>query len=352
MNALGKTCGAPIRHGGALAAAIERYGGDPADWIDLSTGINPNPPALPAVPPAAWERLPDADLFAAARHAAAMFYGLAADQGPLPVPGIQAVIQVLPALAGAKTAPRRASILSPAYGEYAHVLTEAGFAIDAAATFAAIDADADIVVVINPNNPDARRTRRIELLQCAGRIASRGGLLVVDEAFADLDPSDSLADEAGRRDGLLVLRSFGKFFGLAGLRLGFAMANSALRARLASALGPWAVSGPALAVAVGLLPDRDLAAALRTQIRRRRDATRTVLEQAGLSVIGDAGLFLLVETGEAADLAEALARRHILVRRFDEAPSWLRFGLTADGAEADRLGNALRARTSPANAGR
>jgi cobalamin biosynthetic protein CobC len=329
-----------IAHGGGLAEAVSRYGGSLQDWLDLSTGINPVPVALPALKASIWARLPDRDLFDAARLAARRFYGTAPGVLPLPVPGTQSLIQRLPGLIGPDS---RAAILAPTYGEYGRVLRRAGVALDQIAGLDAVTDAHRLVVVVNPNNPDGRRVFLAELLGLSERLEKRGGVLVVDEAFADADPAESLAGEAGVQRGLIVFRSFGKFFGLAGLRLGFLVADPETAARIQSELGPWAVSGPALAIAAGVMRDGEAIARLRASIAERHGAMKRVLADAGLTVRGGTALFFLVEHERAGALHDELCRRRILVRAFDYAPNWLRFGLAPDAASDARLASALAA---------
>lgn len=327
---------APIVHGGGIAAAAARHGGAPEDWLDLSTGINPAPPPLPAIAPAAWHRLPDADLVDGARRAARAFYG--ADRCmPLPVPGTQSVIQILPRLCQG----RRGAIFSPTYGEYGRVLRNSGIAVDEVAALEDVTQAHALAVVVNPNNPDGRRHPPAALLALHERMRAWGGLLVVDEAFGDMQPDLSLAGAAGARPGLFVFRSFGKFFGYAGLRLGFVLGEDAALAAIADRLGPWAVSGPALGVAQALMASGR--AAIADTIRRRKAALDAVLASSGMTILGGADLFTLVRVADAASLHEDLCRHLILVRRFDYEPHWLRIGLAPDEAADRRLAAALAA---------
>jgi cobalamin biosynthesis protein CobC len=320
---------APIQHGGGLAAAASHYGGRIEDWLDLSTGINPCPPTLPEIPLRAWHRLPDQEREMAAREAARHFY-CSGSRLPLPVPGTQAAIQLLP-----KLVPKggRVAVLSPTYGEYQRAFRLAGLAVDAISDLDAITPDHRLVVVINPNNPDGRVYRRDTLQAFASDLAERDGMLVVDEAFGDMDPSQSVS--ADPDPNLIVFRSFGKFFGLAGIRLGFVIAEEKLAAQFAEWLGPWAVSGPALVLAEKLM-SADVSL-IRTQITRRADALAAVLAEAGLEVRGGTTLFRLVEDIGAGELHQHLCRHHILTRRFDYRSDWLRFGLTPDAAADERL---------------
>jgi cobalamin biosynthetic protein CobC len=327
----------PIIHGGGIAAAAARFGGKPEDWLDLSTGINPNPVAVPQIDGAAWHRLPDRHRQDAARAAAARYYRTP-HVLPLPVPGTQSVIQLLPRLVPAG---RRAAVLSPTYGEYARVLGNAGIAVDRVSGLDAVTEAHGLVVVVNPNNPDGRFFPRETILDLHRRVEASSGLLLVDEAFGDMRPDDCIAPLAGDdRPGLLVFRSFGKFFGLAGLRLGFVVGRSAILEALSDGLGPWAVSGPALTIATTLMASDTTP--IRHALRQRKACLDQVLAGAGLSVTGGTDLFSLVEHAAAMDLHLHLCRHHILVRPFDYHPRWLRFGLAADAASDARLAAALR----------
>ena len=325
---------APIQHGGGLAAAAESHGGRIEDWLDLSTGINPCPPPLPEISPRAWHRLPDRELEQAARIAARHYYR-SGDRLPLPVPGTQSVIQLLPRLVqpGARVA-----ILSPTYGEYGRVLEQAGFPVDLIDDTDAVTSAHGLVVVVNPNNPDGRAFPPPRLTQLADECDRTGRLLVIDEAFGDTLPYLSMAGT--ENPSVIIFRSFGKFFGLAGIRLGFVIATDDIAARFANWLGPWSVSGPALAIARDLLASD--VAPIRSGIAERCAALHAILRDAGLVIRGDAGLLTLVEDARlAGDLHTHLCRHQILTRKFDYRPDWLRFGLAADGAGDWRLAHAL-----------
>lgn len=339
--------GEKVEHGGALRHAIARFGGEPADWLDLSTGISPIPFPLPEIPREIWQRLPDplaADEVAAA---ARDHYGAAVR--PVTTPGSQAAIQHLPMLARALMPNAKGvAILAPTYGEYRAAFRRGGYGVD---LVTALDdaAGHDAAVIVNPNNPDGRRIDADALIAFAER---RGGrLTVVDEAFADMHREVSVIAAAGRVPGLVVLRSFGKFFGMAGLRLGFAFADPDPAGRLAHALGPWAVSGPALAIAAHAFARPELVAKQREAIEASYRLTRQALEAAGLKIVGGTGLFLLIEVDDASGLRDRLAAQHILTRAFDYNEKWLRIGLVADAEEAGRLAAALGAAGWQARAG-
>jgi cobalamin biosynthetic protein CobC len=318
-----------LDHGGNLDRAQQRFGGRLEDWIDLSTGINRQPYPLPTLEPRHWGALPSRADIAQLHEAARLAYGTRAPVVALA--GAQAAIQLLPRL----SAPGRARILAPSYNEYAGVLHTAGWDVADVSTLEDL-AGADLAIVVNPNNPDGRRHAPAELLA----LASRAGRLVVDESFADAAPELSLAAEAGR-PGLLILRSFGKFYGLAGVRLGFALGSDADMAALAALAGPWPVSGPAIAIGRCALLDRDWAAA--TSARLAREALRLddVIRSRGWTLVGGTALFRLYDCGEAMAAQTQLAAAQIWSRVFPARPGWLRLGLPGDETEWTRLAAAL-----------
>jgi cobalamin biosynthetic protein CobC len=327
---------APIIHGGGITEAAAAFGGEPRDWLDLSTGINPNPVSLPDIPVNAWHRLPDGHLVDGARTAAARYYR-SGDVLPLPVPGTQSVIQLLPRLIEAG---RRVAIFAPTYGEYARVLLAAGFAVDEITAPADLTDEHGLAILVNPNNPTGRAYFPGEIIAMARRMKANNGTLLVDEAFGDTQPDLSVAFAVADHDNLIVFRSFGKFFGLAGLRLGFVIAGEPVLSAFREWLGPWSVSGPALVIAVALM-NADTTA-VQSAITERKTALEDILLRAGLKIVGGTPLFTLVELEQAAHLHTHLCRAYILTRKFGYAPSWLRIGLAPDVAGDTRLADALR----------
>ena len=324
----------PILHGGDLDAARAAFPQAPEPWVDLSTGINPWPYPVPAILDSAWTRLPGRGEEEALRVAAAACYGAPSSAHAAAAPGSQALIQWLPRL----RRPGKVSVLGPTYAEHARAWAASGHAVRTVGRME--DLEGDVAVIVNPNNPDGRIVGRADLLALAGRFAGRGGWLVVDEAFADVVPEASVSD-AVDRPGLIVLRSFGKFFGLAGVRLGVALAAEPLATRIRDAVGPWAVPGPTLAVATRALQDDSWIAEAR---RRLVDAAASFdlrLGSLGLSVVGGTPLYRLVRHRHATQIVNALGRAGLLARRFEEHPEWLRFGLPADDAGQQRLVHAM-----------
>jgi cobalamin biosynthetic protein CobC len=321
-----------LEHGGNLRRAAELYQRPMDQWIDLSTGINPNGWPVPQLPHSLWQRLPDDrdELIEAARA----YYGC---QSLLSLPGSQAAIQALPRL----RAPCRVGVLSPGYAEHAYRWERSGHQ---AAPLSSEQLDAgisglDVVIVSNPNNPDGVEISREKLLEWRNNLAGRDGLLVVDEAFGDAMPGLSLASESDLSN-LVVLRSLGKFFGLAGVRVGFAIAEQTLLDQLAEECGPWAVGNPSRWIAAQALADTAWQQQTRDDLIAASERLDALLKKAGLSVTGGTALFRLVRTPKAAMMYDALASRGILVRIFRDISS-LRFGLPGDESEWQRLEQAL-----------
>lgn len=323
-----------LEHGGKLRRAAARYRIPLAQWVDLSTGINPDPWPVPQLPQSCWLRLPEPE--DGLVQAACGYYG--APQA-LPVAGSQAAIQALPLLWPAC----RVGVLAPGYAEHGHAWQRAGHQV-ARLAHDQVDAAADaldVLVITNPNNPTGHRFAPEQLLNWHRRLGGRGGWLVVDEAFMDVTPGDSLAPFT-HEPGLMVLRSLGKFFGLAGARVGFVLAEAELLERLSELLGPWTVSGPAREVARMALGDRAWHGAARERLTRASVRLANLLTAHGLAPHGSTAYFQWVTTPGAQRLQDQFARQAILVRRFDK-PSSLRFGLPGCDAHWRRLERALAA---------
>ncbi len=337
MNRLDSATGilALPEHGGDLLAAEARFGTPKDGWLDLSTGINPHPYPVPDLPARLWQGLPDGRAELALRTTAARAWGCDDPDAIVVGAGSQAMIQAI-----ALMRPWGAvAVLEPTYSGYAGAFAHAGHDIVSCASLDELT-EAPVAVVGNPNNPDGRRHAPQALHATAGRMAARGGLLVVDEAFADLAPELSVAGPP--MPGLLVLRSFGKFFGLAGVRLGFAVCMDDLARRLRATLGPWPVSGPAMAIGQAALADVSWIAATRAQLAHDAARLDVLLSAAGLAILGGTDLFRLAAASRAWALHEHLGKRGILVRPFPEQPRWLRFGLPPDDAARERLAAALQ----------
>ncbi len=303
-----------LEHGGRVRAAAQRYGIPEHGWLDLSTGINPDGWPVPVLPAGIWQPLPqDED---GLEEAARNYYG--ASQ-LLAVAGSQSAIQALPRL----RAPCRVALLATSYAEHAHAWR--GHEVHLLGEAEILQSDADVVVIVNPNNPTGKRYGIAELLALHERLAARGGWLVVDEAFIDATPEHSLAQFCPR-EGLIVLRSLGKFFGLAGARVGFVLAENAVLQALAELLGPWIIAAPSRYVATLALRDADWQRDARVALQAAGLRLSELLGCHGFAPSGYNCLFNWINIDNAASVHQQLAQQGILTRLFDAPPS-LRFGL-------------------------
>lgn len=338
-----------ISHGGDIAAAVARFGapadGRPEDyWLDLSTGINPNPYPLAPIPENLLSRLPGTDEMERLLNAARNYYGVAEMAEIVAAPGSQALVQLVPEL----FKPASVSILGPTYGEHEQCWIKAGHSvIPAHSTCTQAAGVTNYAVVVNPNNPTGTKHQVDGLLALADEMHERGGALLVDEAFADVEAELSLCPHAGT-PGLVILRSFGKFFGLGGVRLGFAITDNNTATVIKDALGPWAVSGPAIWAGISAFSDNKWIEETKTQLADNAKKLDLILQSSsigaggeGMEIIGGTSLFRLAQSDLANEIFERLGRAGILIRPFDENPKWLRFGIPANKADFARLENAL-----------
>ena len=294
-------------HGGGLDAAIRQYGGDRADWLDLSTGINPEPYPLPALAPDTWTALPDeaafADLYASARK----FWNIPEGADIIAATGASAIIAAIPRVLHGQTV----EITKPTYNEHAAAFVASGWR-EAATT-------PDVQVVVHPNNPDGRLWQPSEL---------SAPIKVIDESFCDVCPLDSLIALAAQPK-TVVLKSFGKFWGLAGMRLGFAVGDPKIIAQLRALLGPWQVNGPALATGRAALDDSGWAEATRARLAKDADRLDQLMAHTGAQCIGGTTLFRLYDVADAAAFQHRLAQHRVWSRIFPYSQTWLRLGLPA-----------------------
>jgi cobalamin biosynthetic protein CobC len=317
------------RHGGRLDAAMRERPDAPRPWIDLSTGINPHPYPAPRAGRAARGRLPFASEIATLESVAASAFGVADSARVVAAPGAEAGLRLLPHVLRSDTA----AIAGPTYASHADAWTRAGARLGA-------QDDCRVCIVVNPNNPDGRVMAQADLLALADRLAARGGWLIVDESFADASPGPGIAATGHPR--IIVIRSFGKFYGLAGLRLGFLIGDPGLMQEVRGVLGDWPVSADAIAAGMAAYADGAWGDRARARLARGAAWLDKALQRSGFQVVGGTTLFRLTRTEDAARRFAVLCEHGILCRPFDDEPRWLRFGLPRD-ADRGRVAAALAA---------
>lgn len=307
-------------HGGGVDAAAAAFGGARGDWLDLSTGINPVSYPLPQISADAWAALPDHAARNAVETAARRFWDVPHAAAVLAVPGASAAIAQIPRLARSSDV----YIPGPTYNEHAASFTASGWRV------VQNPGDADASVLVNPNNPDGRTWAGTD---------GRGPLRIIDESFCDVTPNDTLMDLA-TQPGTLILKSFGKFWGLAGVRLGFVIGDPTLIKHLEAMLGPWAVAGPALTIGTAALCNMDWANKARSRLRQDAERLDQLILSNDAKMIGGTSLFRLYEVPHATAWQNKLAQHHIWSRVFPYNPTWLRLGVPTAGGWA-RLDVAL-----------
>lgn len=325
-----------MRHGGDLSAAEAAFGQPRRGWLDLSTGVNPHTYPLGPLSPEALSRLPDANALDELRKTARAAYQWPDGAAVVAGPGAQSMIQLLPYLRV------RGSVLiiGRTYGEHAHSWARAGHQVKEAWSLSHA-AEAQVVVIVNPDNPTGRSTEPEELAKVGEELAAREGLLVVDESFADVSVETALGARLPTK-GVVVLRSFGKFYGLPGLRLGFAAGDEEMVSELAGELGPWPVSGPALEAGRKALADEAWAANMRLQLTVEAMRLDRILADTGFEQVKGCDLFRTVRHARAAEIHRRLARQGVWTRAFDDRADQLRFGLPGDDEGFARLEAALK----------
>ncbi len=296
-------------HGGGLDAAIAQYGGHRSDWLDLSTGINPEPYPLGQINAAAWTDLPDQNAFDKLEKAARGFWNIPDNAAVIAAPGASALIARMPELSDQNAA----FIPGPTYNEHAAAFRAAERHVSET------DRACPIHVYVHPNNPDGQILGASDF--------SGASFTVIDESFCDVIPERSHTNLSSQ-DGVVILKSFGKFWGLAGLRLGFAIGSERTLTRMKDLIGPWAVSGPALQVGAQALEDHNWATATRSRLAKDAKRLDDLMQTHG-KYVGGTDLYRLYDVGDAKAFQNRLAQNHIWSRTFPYSETWLRLGLPA-----------------------
>ncbi len=321
-----------ITHGGDLSAVARHFPDSPQPWLDLSTGICPWPYPAPADDlMTTLHRLPQLQAQVSATQAAASYYQCR-EEDLIPTPGSEIVFALLPDLVGGRTV----GMATVTYGDYHRAWRGTDASILTSDTPLELAHEVDVLILCNPNNPDGRRYSKACLLDAYELLRQRGGTLLVDEAYADVQPADSLA-HLPARPGLIVTRSFGKFFGLPGLRLGWTIAAADFRERLAKLLGFWSVSSIAFAIAERAYLDTEWQCKTRSRLMHTQTDLMRGFEHLKFSPVGATNLFTTIDHPRVNALWHHCALAGIYLRRFDEFPNLLRFGVPSSALEADRL---------------
>ncbi len=311
-------------HGGALDAAMLQYGGSRQEWLDLSTGINPNAYPIGDISSDCWVQLPQSSALEGLRVAAERYYSCP-DASISIANGTQALIELLPQIIAKSTI----AILSPTYEEHQYNWQKYGHEVVVTDDLEQA-LEADHLLIVNPNNPDGKMVEPSQLLEILAHFRAKNGYLIIDEAFMDMTPEFSLASEAGC-SGLIILRSFGKFFGLAGIRIGFLLADEKLTDLINRRIGLWAISGASIEIATKALGDKVWQQNMRLKLNKDMLKMQQILTENKFHIVGGTDLFCLAKTPHNSYVTNVyfsrFATQNILLREFKYNHQILRFGL-------------------------
>ncbi|MBC07725.1 threonine-phosphate decarboxylase CobD [Thalassospira sp.] len=345
----------PISHGGAVDRAANRYGIPAKEWLDLSTGINPIAYPVPKIDSTHWQRLPLTSELEDLKAAAKQYYGLPTSAHLVAAPGTQALIQTIPFWLKDRSGGQAGTVnvMGPTYGEHERCWRRAGYDCDIhqtdpadrithATSILQAAAPGAVVILVNPNNPDGALFAPSDIVELGKLAHARNCWLLVDEAFMDCKPDQSVCSQIDQMPSTIILRSFGKFFGLAGARLGCAVMAVDLASDLENRIGPWAIPGPTLVVGTTALLDQDWQEDARARLSSDAERLdRIISENSQLVLTGGTSLFRYYEGSDCDALADHLGKQGILVRLFDHDPNKVRFGLPGHERDWDRLEKAM-----------
>jgi cobalamin biosynthetic protein CobC len=310
-------------HGGGLDAAVAQFGGTRDDWLDLSTGINAIPYPIPDIPDNFWHALPDSHAQNTLLNAARGFWNVPATANIIATSGVSQLIAMIPSLLPSN----RVEIIGPTYNEHAAAFVADGWNVGETG---------NVRVVVHPNNPDGR------LHQITTQETQDTDLTIIDESFCEVTPTETLI-ELAREPNVIILKGLGKFWGLAGLRLGFAIGAPELIRKLTDRIGPWAISGPAQFIGNAALRDQSWAKDTRKRLKADTARLDNLMAQHGAEIIGGTHLFRLYDTDNAVDFQHRLAKQFVWTRVFPYSSKWLRLGLPGTDAQWDHFSRALEA---------
>lgn len=320
-------------HGGNLDEAAQAYGFEPGMMHDLSTGIAPMSYQMPLPASDAYQALPLASDMEALCKVARACYRVP-DAASLCVGGgSQALLAALPYLF--------ASCLvwcpEPTYNEHHYRWEKASHQVDGGLS---CPQEAKIIILGQPNNPTGRLWQADEIARYLAHVKQCDGLLIIDEAFVDIMPEHSSCQIAGD-EALVILRSVGKFYGLAGLRVGFAIGGANFIARLQDEIGPWPVSQPALLVAKTALADKDWQARHLAKLQEICDWQSDVLAKAGFEIITSMALFITIRHKRMAAFHHHLASHGYWTRIYQNDKQMMRLGLLAPDCDRQQFESLL-----------
>ncbi len=317
-----------IQHGGDIDLAIKKYGGQRADWIDLSTGINRTSYPWQENVKVELRDLPSNKLLRSLEKAASRAYKVAEDKDTAAVQGAQQIISLLPICLKNYNS---VAILGPTYNEYEKAFKSSEIKAETVSEVSKLSSS-DIAIVVNPNNP----TGKVIAEEILNDLSKKVRILIIDESFKMFS-----SRRIQKFDNVIQINSLGKFFGLAGVRLGFVSGPSNFIKSVRGMLGPWPVSSIAAEIGKIALNDQAWISQMEKILLEGSDVLHRACNRKNWKLIGKTNLFHTYATSSSLKVEKQFAAHYIWIRTFDYSETWVRLGIPTSKYEWTRVRQAL-----------
>jgi len=317
-----------IQHGGDIDLAIKKYGGKREDWVDLSTGINGTSYPWQESINVELRNLPSNKILMNLEKAAARAYKIAESADTAAVSGAQQIINLLPICLKSCNS---VTILGPTYSEYEKAFKSSGIKTQTVSEVSKLSSS-DIAIIVNPNNP----TGKVIADEMLEDLSKKVRILIIDESFKMFSTRRTL-----NFSNIIQINSLGKFFGLAGIRLGFVSGPSDFIKAVKEMLGPWPVSSLAAEIGIVALNDRVWISEMEKLLVTESNALHEACNSRNWELVGRTSLFHTYATSSCLEVEKQFAAHGIWVRTFDYSETWVRLGIPTSENQWERVKQAL-----------
>ena len=317
-----------IHHGGDIDLAIKKYGGEREDWIDLSTGINGT--SYPWQQSIKFElrNLPSNKLLVNLERAASAAYKVAENTETAAVSGAQQIISLLPICLKSYNS---VAILGPTYNEYEKAFKSSGIKAQTVSEVSKLSSS-DIAIIVNPNNP----TGKVIAEEILDDLSKKVRILIIDESFKTFS-----SRRIQKFENVIQINSLGKFFGLAGVRLGFVSGPSDFIKSVRRMLGPWPISSIAAEIGTIALNDNTWISEMEKILLEGSNVLHKACSTKNWKLVGKTNLFHTYATSSSLEVEKQFAAHYIWIRTFDYSETWVRLGIPTSKYEWTRVRQAL-----------
>ena len=317
-----------IQHGGDIDLAIKKYGGQRADWIDLSTGINRTSYPWQESVKVELRDLPSSKLLMGLEKAASRAYKVAEGTDTAAVQGAQQIISLLPICLKNYNS---VAILGPTYNEYEKAFKSSGIKAETVSEVSKLSSS-DIAIIVNPNNP----TGKVIAEEILDDLSKKVRILIIDESFKMFS-----SRRIQKFDNVIQINSLGKFFGLAGVRLGFVSGPSDFIKSVREMLGPWPISSIAAEIGIIALNDTTWISEMEKILLEGSNVLHKACSTKNWKLVGKTNLFHTYATSSCLEVEEQFAAHYIWIRTFDYSQTWIRLGIPTSKYEWTRVRQVL-----------